>query len=101
MTRALRCDGVVPYWQLGGRDGTPDDLREMRAWLAERGAPDIDVVTEGETPAGDPAAAAAHVAPWAEAGATWWLETLWGATGTVDQRTRQVTDRIAAGPPRV
>lgn len=102
MSRVLRCDGVVPYWQLDGRDGTPDDLRAMRAWLAAHGASaDIDVITEGETPADDPDAAAAHVAPWVEAGCTWWLETLWGATGTVAQRTEQVRDRIAAGPPRV
>ena len=66
--------------RLGGREGTPDDVRDLRAWLRDNGAgADIDVVGEGETPAGDPAAAAAKVAAWAEAGCTWWMETRWGS----------------------
>ena len=76
MQRVLRCDGIVPQYQLAGRDKSPEDVRALRAWLAERGArPDIDVIAEGETPADDPAAAGALVAPWREAGCTWWLET--------------------------
>ena len=98
MRRAARCDGVVPEYdrhRLGDRKGRPDDVRDLRAWLQDNGArPDIDVVGEGETPADDPDAAAAQVAPWAEAGCTWWMETRWGSAGDVDER-------IAAGPPRV
>ncbi len=102
MRRVLRCDGVVPEWHLGGREGTPDDVRELRAWLAERGArDDLDVISEGETPADDPAAATAVVRPWAAAGCTWWLETRWELPHDNDERRRQVTDRIAAGPPSV
>lgn len=53
--RVLRCDGVVPQYQLGGREGGPGDIRALRGWLAERGArPDLDIVAEGETPADDP-----------------------------------------------
>jgi alkanesulfonate monooxygenase SsuD/methylene tetrahydromethanopterin reductase-like flavin-dependent oxidoreductase (luciferase family) len=100
MTRVLRCDGVLPEW--GGREGTANDVREMRAWLRERGArADLDVVAEGETPSADPAAAAAQVVPWAEAGCTWWLETRWGSEVSVDERLGDVEARIAAGPPRV
>ncbi|MGX6603016.1 hypothetical protein ACWKSP_12885 [Micromonosporaceae bacterium Da 78-11] len=85
MRRALRCDGVIPH------GAGVADLPAMRAWLTERGAPSTqDVVTEGETPAGS---GAAVVAPWADAGCTWWLETRW--TEPADIR-----DRIAAGPPR-
>ena len=40
---------------------------------ARRRAP-FDIVLEGETPGDDPAAAAAIVRPYAEAGATWWIE---------------------------
>src|SRR6266705_2027427 len=66
------------YYDFGGRDGGPDDARAVRAWLAEHGAgPDLDVVAEGETPAGDQAAASAHVTPWARAGCTWWIENRW------------------------
>ena len=36
------------------------------------------------------------IAPWAEAGATWWLESRWGgATPKVEEMRR----RIAGGPP--
>ena len=69
------------------------------AWLAGHGAPDLDLAAEGETPADDRAAAAAQVAPWGEAGCTWWLETRWGSEATVDDRLALVDERIAAGPP--
>jgi hypothetical protein len=98
MRRVLRCDGVVPQIEIPGRPGSPDDIREMLAWLGERGRDDLDVVIDGETP-GDPAAAAAHVRPWAEAGATWWLETRWEMPHNSDERMDQIRDRLACGPP--
>lgn len=102
MRRVLRCDGVKPEWALDGREGTPDDVREMRSWLAERGArDDLDVISEGETPADDPAAATAQVAAWAEAGCTWWLETRWEVSHASTDGMKAVGDRIAGGPPRV
>jgi alkanesulfonate monooxygenase SsuD/methylene tetrahydromethanopterin reductase-like flavin-dependent oxidoreductase (luciferase family) len=101
MRRVVRCDGVVPEYHLDGKDGTPEDLRALRTWLAEHGArPDLDVVAEGETSADDAKAAAAHVAPWTEAGCTWWLETRWGAPENLADRLGQARERIAAGPPR-
>ncbi|WP_033340496.1 LLM class flavin-dependent oxidoreductase [Catenuloplanes japonicus] len=91
MRRVLRCDGVVP--QFAG-EGGPADLREMRAWLAERGAaPGLDVISEGESTGPE------TVRPWADAGATWWLETRWGSMETTDQRVSDMTTRIEAGPP--
>jgi alkanesulfonate monooxygenase SsuD/methylene tetrahydromethanopterin reductase-like flavin-dependent oxidoreductase (luciferase family) len=102
MRRVLRCDGIVPQYQLGGREGAPADARALRAWLEEHGArSDVDVVAQGETPADDPAAAAALVVPWAEAGCTWWLETRWELPHHVPERMAQVRERIAAGPPTV
>ena len=55
----------------------------MRAYVqAQREeTPPFDIVVEGETPGEDPAAAAAIVRPYAEAGATWWLEARWTAPG--------------------
>jgi len=101
MRRVLRCDGVIPQYQLDGRTGGPDDVAAMRAWLTERGArPDLDVIAEGETPADDPVAAAATVGSWAEAGSTWWLETRWGMPLHTAESMRQVIERLAAGPPR-
>lgn len=96
MRRVLRCDGVLPQYS---GEGSPEELRAVCAWLAERDA-DIDVISEGETPADDEAAASAQVASWADAGATWWLETRWEMPHNSADRMREVRDRLAAGPPR-
>jgi hypothetical protein len=102
MHRVLRCDGIVPQYDLGEREGTPDDIRALRTWLSEHGArEDIDVIAEGETPPGDPAEAAALVEPWAGAGCTWWLETRWEMPHIGPERFAQVRERIAAGPPEI
>jgi len=100
MRRVLRCDGIVPQYQVGEREGGPDDVRALRLWLAEhRARPDLDVVAEGETPSDDPLAARAAVQPWAEAGCTWWLETRWEMPHDAVDRMREVRQRLAAGPP--
>ena len=99
MRRVLRCDGIIPQYYTDGRDPAPQDVREMRAWLAEHGArSDLDVVSEGETPAGNPAAATARVTPWAEAGCTWWLETRWEMPHHSPDRMSEIRQRLAAGP---
>jgi len=54
-------------------------------------------VLAGETPGDDPARAAAIVAPYAEAGATWWLEALNGYRGPLALSR----ERIRQGPPRL
>ena len=100
MRRVLRCDGIVPQYNLDGRDAGPDDARAVRAWLAEHGArPDTDIVAEGQTPAGDPGAAAAQVTPWARAGCTWWIENRWVMPEGTTDPAAVVRDRLAAGPP--
>jgi alkanesulfonate monooxygenase SsuD/methylene tetrahydromethanopterin reductase-like flavin-dependent oxidoreductase (luciferase family) len=102
MRRAVRCDGVVPQFEREGEEhhGSPELIIEMRAWLAGEGArEDLDVIAQGETPADDRAAAAAEVAPWAEAGCTWWLETNWEMPHHSDERMEQVRTRLVAGPP--
>jgi alkanesulfonate monooxygenase SsuD/methylene tetrahydromethanopterin reductase-like flavin-dependent oxidoreductase (luciferase family) len=99
MRRVLRCDGVVPQIEIAGREGSPDDVRDIRAWLAEHGREDIDVIIDGETPTGDSGAAAAHARPWADAGATWWLETRWEMPHNSDERMREIHERLTSGPP--
>jgi alkanesulfonate monooxygenase SsuD/methylene tetrahydromethanopterin reductase-like flavin-dependent oxidoreductase (luciferase family) len=95
MRRVLKCDGIVPQYDLGGREETPEDARAIKDWLLEHGADaSIDVIAQGETSEADPAA-------WAEAGCTWWLETLWEMPHHVPERMQQMRERIAAGPPRV
>ncbi|HEY6781938.1 MAG TPA: LLM class flavin-dependent oxidoreductase, partial [Candidatus Dormibacteraeota bacterium] len=101
MRRVLRCDGVVPQIEIAGRAGSPADVRDLRTWLAERGRDDIDVAIDGETPADDPAAAEASVRPWADAGATWWLETRWETPHNSDERMADIRRRLTSGPPAV
>jgi alkanesulfonate monooxygenase SsuD/methylene tetrahydromethanopterin reductase-like flavin-dependent oxidoreductase (luciferase family) len=94
MRRVLRCDGIIPQYQVGARDPEPADARAAATWLTEHGArAGFDVIADGETPATDPAAAARSVAAWAGAGCTWWLETRWSAA-------EEMPARLAAGPPR-
>jgi alkanesulfonate monooxygenase SsuD/methylene tetrahydromethanopterin reductase-like flavin-dependent oxidoreductase (luciferase family) len=102
MRRIVRCDGVIPEYHLDGREATPDDVRELCTWLASRGArADIDVTAEGETPAGDVTAARDLVAPWADAGCTWWMETRWEVPHDAPERLADIRARLAAGPPSV
>ncbi|HTP06993.1 MAG TPA: LLM class flavin-dependent oxidoreductase, partial [Anaerolineae bacterium] len=59
----------------------------------------FDIVVEGKTPGADPDRAADTVRAWAEAGATWWIEAMWGDPDQpVDLKA--VQQRIQQGPPR-
>lgn len=104
MQRALRYDGLLPdvVDERGARrKATPGDLRQMVAYIAanREATTPFDIVAEGETPGDTPAAAAAIVRPWADAGATWWIEARWqlprDASGLA-----LVRERIRRGPPR-
>lgn len=102
MARVLRHDGWLPYWlpKAGGeglaRPETPDELAAVRDWIeARRSLVGFDIVMEGSTPADDPAGAAREVRTWADAGATWWIESDWNNFDIEIARRR-----IAAGPPR-
>src|ERR1022692_4706550 len=100
LRRALRCDGIIPQYQLEGREAESGDARAVRAWLIDHGAgPGMDIVADGETPADAPEMAAAQVAGWAQAGCTWWLETRWGGPEPLPGRMAQRRERLAAGPP--
>jgi hypothetical protein len=66
------------------RSERPGDLSDGR----------FDIVAQGATPAADPAQAWAAVQPYADAGATWWIDGDWEHP-TVDSNRR----RIRAGPP--
>jgi len=100
MSRVLRYDGLMPYW-LATKSGlarpeTPAQLAEMRDWVAERRSLDgFDIVMEGSSSATDAEAAAAAVRPWADAGATWWIESDWANFEVGPMRRR-----VEAGPPR-
>ena len=102
MQRVLRYDGLLPTKL--NEDGTyaevtPSDLREMKAFIDEYRTltTQFDIIWEGETPGDDPEQAAGIVRPWAEAGATWWMEARWGQGVTLED----LRMRIRQEPPRI
>jgi alkanesulfonate monooxygenase SsuD/methylene tetrahydromethanopterin reductase-like flavin-dependent oxidoreductase (luciferase family) len=106
MRRAARWDGWLP--NLVSTDTpagalTAEHLRDGVEWIRKARAEDglsmegYDVVTEGVTPADDPAAARDLVAPWRDAGATWWIEGDWSVEET--KVLQYAEHRLAAGPP--
>src|SRR3954469_1518389 len=102
VARALRYDGIIP--QMPSSNGfpprpTPDDIRAIAEFVRAHRSPQagtFDIVTDGSTPADDAAAARATVEPFAQAGATWWIEVDWEKT-TLESLRR----RVAAGPPEL
>ncbi len=100
MRRALRWDGIVPQKSGGaGSEMTPADIAAMKALIdADCGdTTPFDIVSEGETPGDDRERAAAIVRPFADAGATWWMETRWLGNNTPDA----LRARLRQGPPRI
>lgn len=108
MARVLRYDGLLPMVFDGeGKpaQARPDDIHAMRTYVEANRPPEntgqpFDIVVEGVTPGDDPAAAAAQVRPWAEAGATWWIEAMWAANEQ-ENGLEFVRQRIRQGPPKV
>ena len=100
MRRVLKCDGLIPNKiNPDGKPGelTPGDIREMKAFVdANRSlSTPFDIIVEGKTVGLDAAQTAAKLAPWAEAGATWWMETLYDVPREV------MLARLRQGPPRL
>ena len=93
MRRTLAWDGVVAQVEDAAGIREIVDWAEREGPAAQRERP-WDVIAQGSTPPGEPAAAAETVAAFEAAGATWWIEADW-ASGTIDSVRR----RIEAGPP--
>jgi hypothetical protein len=102
MQRALRYDGLLPAMkdlQTGEWTTiTPLILQEICKYCKYNRQADspYDIVWEGTTNGDDPNLAADQVRPWAEAGATWWIEAMWQAPDK-----DSVLRRIQQGPPEV
>jgi alkanesulfonate monooxygenase SsuD/methylene tetrahydromethanopterin reductase-like flavin-dependent oxidoreductase (luciferase family) len=104
MRRVLRYDGLLPSaFDADGkaRQATPDELRAMAAYVSAGRALEtaFEIIVEGETSGDDRAAAAAQLTPWADAGATWWLETMWNLPREGEASMAAMRHRIAQGPP--
>jgi hypothetical protein len=96
MRRALTWDGVIPQVldpdsEIGARQPTLDEVAGLRATIEAGPNPGADIVVEGEWSAHSPAA-------YADAGATWWIESMWGAVAE-HSPVVAVADRLREGPP--
>lgn len=105
MRRVLRYDGLIPsvIGENGqARQATTDDIRAMKGYVATKRTETtpFEIIVEGETPGDDPAATAAIVRPWADAGATWWLEAMW-STNEQPGGAEAVRRRLRQGPPQI
>ncbi len=100
MRRTLRYDGVLVATVGGSAESSgvmPETIREIKEYVEERRDGAFDIVWEGQTPGEDPERAASIVRPFAEAGATWWIESMWTPPNEPDD----LRVRIKQGPPRV
>jgi probable F420-dependent oxidoreductase len=102
--RAARWDGVFPLPVNVERNLTPDEIREIVAYIAEHRESDapFDVAHSGAT-WGDAAHRRSQVEPYAEAGVTWWLENInpwrfeWDEEGPWPLETMR--QQVLKGPP--
>ncbi len=106
MRRVARWDGWLPNYAPPDAAGTgrppaaalADGVRWLRQKRSETGLGDqpFDVITEGTTPE---TGGAEVVRPFAEAGATWWLEADWTLDASV--LVESCRARLRARPPRI
>jgi alkanesulfonate monooxygenase SsuD/methylene tetrahydromethanopterin reductase-like flavin-dependent oxidoreductase (luciferase family) len=95
LRRAATFDGLyIASEQVTGEPLTPADLHEAVAYVRSQRQDDaaLDVAFAGVSEA---ATAATVIQPYAQAGATWWLEGIWVERGGVEA----MRERIQQGPP--
>ena len=101
LRRILAWDGVIPQKSGSPEPLSPDDIRQLCAYVAENrnGQGTFDVITGGSSMTSKGAGKkgkrpAEIVRPFAEAGATWWIE------GDMEANTvAKCFDRVRQGPP--
>lgn len=95
MARAMRWDGVIPQvldGDAGARQPHLDEVAGLRERLdVERPGETVDIIVEGTMSQHSPAA-------YADAGATWWIESMWDAMAEHSPVTAAY-DRLRQGPP--
>ena len=98
MQRAVLWDGIIPqkYKASPGDTARPEDTREVALYARKnrKAGSAFDIVAGGSTQTRSRKKAVDKVRPFAEAGATWWIESVW--SGETKLRAR-----IKEGPPRV
>lgn len=95
--RAARWDGVAAEARSDLGYLKPQDFEEIRTFINEHRTHDgqFDVTHIGRTPGEDRSAAVDMVAPYAEAGVTWWLERIGDRQDTLEE----MRPRVRQGPP--
>jgi hypothetical protein len=94
MSRALRWDGAI--LQTSDLAEIGEIVGHIRSRRADEGSTrPYEIIAQGSTPP-DPAAAGAIARPFADAGATWWVDADWERATPAS-----LLARITAGPPRV
>lgn len=96
MQRALRWDGIIPQKYKSMERMTPAEVRELKRFVGEHrsSSEPFDIVVGGTTQGGNRKRAATTVSAFAEAGATWWLESAMTSWDKLRKRIKQ-------GPPRL
>jgi alkanesulfonate monooxygenase SsuD/methylene tetrahydromethanopterin reductase-like flavin-dependent oxidoreductase (luciferase family) len=103
LARSARWDGVIAVDMSPGMNIfnpiTPERLREVKAWMDDHreASTPFDIVVEGVTDPADSAGVHDRLAPLAEAGATWWIESRWDERETAES----LLERIRQGPPQL
>ena len=96
MQRVLRWDGIIPqpYKATPADAAKPSLIGEVRAYIDNhrRKKTPFDIISGGQTSGAKRKKALEIVRPFEEAGATWWLESVWGSLDKVRKRIKQ-------GPP--
>jgi hypothetical protein len=100
MQRVLKCDGILPTIIDKNKqfvDLTPDHIRQIKDFVDNNRQLDslFDIIVENTSPGENRSVATAKVRPWLEAGATWWIESMWAEN--IPEKWRE---RIRQGPPR-
>lgn len=96
MRRALQWDGIIPQVldseaEGGVRQADLAEVADLRSEIATGPNPAADIIVEGEWTNHSPQA-------YADAGATWWIESMWGAMSEHSPVTAAY-DRLQEGPP--
>lgn len=94
--RAARWDGAFPLKSGGALQ--PKEIRELRAFIANHRetADPFDIVIMGYTHPKDPARTTKTIEKFSQAGATWWLESLFGMKNSYADMLARIQKGIPA-----